>query len=51
MKNWKAKIEYKNKLIDVAIEADTFSEAYINISKKYPGCEIISLSEVRKKQS
>jgi hypothetical protein len=49
MKNWKAKIEHKNQLLTITIKAKTFSEAFIAVGQKYPGCNIQSLSEVRKK--
>lgn len=48
MKNWKVKIEYKNKTIDVVIEAQTYSDAYIKAEIKYPGCVVKSVSEIRK---
>jgi hypothetical protein len=49
MKNWKVTIEYKNKTIEVIIEAKTYSEAYIKTEIKYFGCVIKSVSEIRNK--
>jgi len=51
MKNWRIKLEYQNRAVDIVIEAKTYSEAYINSSEKYPGCVIKSISEIRKSKS
>jgi len=48
MKNWKIKIEYNNKTIEILIEARTYSDAYISAEIKYPGCVVKSVSEIRK---
>jgi len=47
MKTWKVIIEYKNKVMEVRTEAKLYSEVYIEIGNKYPGCIIKSISEVR----
>jgi hypothetical protein len=49
MKNWKVKIEHNNKTSTVTIKAGTFSDAFIAVAAKYSGCEIKSITEVRKK--
>jgi hypothetical protein len=48
MKNWKVKIEYKNKTMEIILQANTYSEAYIAAEMKYAGCVVKSVSEIRK---
>jgi hypothetical protein len=49
MKNWKVRIEHNSQVLTIQIKAKTFSEAYIAVGQKYPGCDIQSISETRKK--
>jgi hypothetical protein len=47
MKSWKVIIEYKNQILEVRTEAKLYSEVYIKIGIKYPGCVVKSISEIR----
>jgi hypothetical protein len=48
MKNWKVKIEYESKTMEVVFEATSYAEAYIKAEIHYPGCVVKSISEVKK---
>jgi hypothetical protein len=48
MKNWKVKIEYQSKTIEVVITATSYAEAYIKAEINYPGCVVKSISELKK---
>jgi hypothetical protein len=47
MKNWKVKIEYKNKTLEIVLKATSYAEAYIAAEIKHPGCVVKSVSEIR----
>lgn len=47
MKNWKIRIEYENKTLEVVLYATSYPEAYIAAEIKYPGCIVQSVSEIR----
>jgi hypothetical protein len=51
MKTYKVIIEYENQILEIYTEAKFYSEAYIAIEIKYPGCIIRSLLEVRKENN
>jgi hypothetical protein len=48
MRNWKVTIEYKNRIMEVIIQANAYPEAYIAAELKYPGCVVKGVSEIRK---
>jgi hypothetical protein len=37
-------IEYREKIMEMIIEARTYSEAYIKTEQEYPGCKIRSIT-------
>lgn len=47
MKNWKVRIEYENKTLEVLFKATSYAEAYMAAEIKYPGCIVKSVSEIR----
>jgi hypothetical protein len=47
MKNWKVIIEHKGRVVEIKIEARYYSDAYLEASKKYPGCVVKSISQIR----
>lgn len=49
MKNWKVIIDHEGKRLEVTMEAANYPDAYVNIEIKYPGCQIISITEIREK--
>lgn len=46
MKKWKVIIEYQSKILELTIEAKYYSDAYVDVEKKYPGCIVKSISEI-----
>jgi len=48
MKKWKVIIEFEKGTLEILLEAAFYSEAYIEAEKKYPGCVVKSITEVRK---
>ncbi|HYG49648.1 MAG TPA: hypothetical protein VD905_02045 [Flavobacteriales bacterium] len=49
MKNWKVIIDYKGKRMEITVEAVSYPDAYVNTEIQYPGCTIISITEIRDK--
>lgn len=48
MKSWKIIIIHNEQVKEIIIEAQYYSDAYVNAELKYPGCIIKSISEIRK---
>jgi hypothetical protein len=47
MKNWKVIIQYNGKRMELIMEAGNYPDAYVNTEIQYPGCNIISITEIR----
>ena len=47
MKIWKVIIEYEGKVLEIKIEAQYYSDAYVNAEIKYPGCIVKSISQIK----
>ena len=47
MKQWKVIIEYNHGRIEKPWSAERYSDVYVDIMIEYPGCEIISITEIR----
>lgn len=47
MRRWKITVEFENRIFEEIIESVSYTEAYINIEVLYPGCRVLSISEVR----
>jgi hypothetical protein len=48
MKKWKIILEFEERTMEISIEASSYSNAFIESEKKYPGCVVKSISEIRK---
>jgi hypothetical protein len=46
MKKWNIIIEYLGRELEIKIEANYYSDAYVKAELKYPGCRILSISEI-----
>lgn len=47
MKNWKIIIDCEGKTIEITVEAKYYSDAYVSAEVKYPGCTVLSITEIR----
>lgn len=46
MKQWTAIIEHNNKLKEIIISGERYSDVYIDLKVDYLGCIIISITEI-----
>jgi hypothetical protein len=47
MKRWKIIIEYKGNTMEIIVDAKFYSDAYLEAERKFPGCIIKSILEIR----
>ncbi len=51
MKNWKVVLECKGDVIEETVAAQYYSDAYFIVEKKYPGCIVKSITEIKKEET
>lgn len=51
MKHWKVIIDHENVRMTITIEAQSYPDAYVKTGLKYPGCTIVSISEIRNRET
>lgn len=47
MRVWEFKIKHEGNLLNIRIEAKYYYDACLETQKKYPGCVIKNISEIR----
>lgn len=47
MKNWKVIIEYEGNTLEITTQAKYYSDAYVYAEINYPGCIVVSITEIR----
>lgn len=47
MRSWKVIIECNDKKIEIIVKAPYYSDAYKEAEKKYPGCIVKNVSEIK----
>jgi hypothetical protein len=47
MRSWKVIIEYEKEPLEIIVQAKYYSDAYIEVEKKYSGCIIKNVSEIK----
>lgn len=50
MSTWKIILEYNFQTIELIVNASSFSEAYMEAEKKYPGCKVASVKQIETKK-